>query len=118
MDYEHRHPAAPVQWPSQLSRRLAFSKKTSLCHFDEQAKGTSLDHGLYATVDLQFREDIAYMTFDGIDLHDQRRCNLLIRVPLRHKTDYLLFACAQEIQKTLSCLRLAPAPMLFFIGSF
>src|SRR5207237_10523925 len=106
MDYEHRHPAAPVQWPSQLSRRLAFSKKTSLCHFDEQAKGTSLDHGLYPTVEPKLREDIAYMTFDGIDLHDQRLRNLLIRAPLRQQTDHLPFACGQAIHTEHSWLRL------------
>ena len=111
-------PSGTCQWPSQLSRRLAFNKKTYLCHFDEQAKGTSLDHGLYAAMDLKFREDIAYMTFDGIDLHDQRLCNPLIRVPLRHETDHLPFACAQGIQKKQSWLRLAPVPMLSFKGSF
>ena len=64
----------------------------------KQTKVAGAENGLCATLDPQFREDMAHMQLHRPWCHNQRQCNLLVGSPTCQQLQHLQFALAQWIK--------------------
>src|SRR2546421_9196115 len=81
----------------RFSDREARHSLRSSMLINKQTKVAGAENGLCATLDPQFREDMAHMQLHRPWCHDQRQCNLLVGSPTCQQLQHLQFALAQWI---------------------